>query len=335
MKGVLPMLLVTLGVESAAADLLVVLNKSDHEAVLVDPVSFKTVVKVPTGHGPHEAAVSPDGRRAYVCNYGMTGVFREGERRDEPGNTLSIVDLEKRAVVDTFDLGEFTRPHGIAVSRDGQRLWVTCEGAQTVLELDAQSGAILKRWKTNQDVSHMLVPTPDERKLYVANIRSGSATVIDRTSDAVKTIVTGEGAEGIDVTPDGREVWVTNRAANTVSVIATATDTVVAWFESGGTMPIRVKFTPDGKEAWISNARSNAMTVFDVASRKRVATVAVGAVPIGIQLSPDGKRAFVANTNDDQITVLDLGARKVVGTFTTGNEPDGMAWARGAGKVKR
>ena len=330
------MLLVSLGaVDAAAADLLVVLNKSDHEAVLVDPATFKTVTKVATGHGPHEAAVSPDGRRAFVCNYGMTGVFREGERRDEPGNTLSVVDLERRAVVDTFALGEFTKPHGIAVSRDGRLLWVTCEGAQAVLELDAASGKVLKSWKTGQDVSHMLVATPDERKLYVANIRSGSATVIDRGTDSVQTVVTGEGAEGIDVTPDGKEVWVTNRAANTVSVIATATDSVVASFESGGTMPIRVKFTPDGKEAWISNARSNAMTVFDVATRKLLATVAVGAVPIGIQMSPDGKRAFVANTNDDQITVLDVKGRKVVGTFTTGNEPDGMAWARTPAKARR
>jgi len=330
------MLLVALGaVDAVAADLLVVLNKSDHEAALVDPASLKIVSRVATGHGPHEAAVSPDGRRAYVANYGMTGVFREGQRHDEPGNTLSVIDLERRAVVDTFDLAEYTKPHGMAVSQDGRLLWVTCEGAQAVLELDTGSGAILRSWKTGQDVSHMLVPTPDETKLYIANIRSGTASVIDRKAGTVKTIVTGAGAEGIDVTHDGREVWVTNRAANTVSVIATATDSVVASFESGGTMPIRVKFTPDGREAWISNARSNAMTVFEVATRRLLDTLAVGAVPIGIQMSPDGRRAFVANTNDDQITVLDVRARKVVGTFTTGNEPDGMAWARTPGKGRR
>ena len=330
------MLLATLGAaEATSADLLVVLNKSDHEAALVDPGSLKTLAKLATGHGPHEAAVSPDGRRVYVANYGMTGVFREGQRRDEPGNTLSVIDLERRAVVDTFDLGEFTRPHGMAVSADGRLLWVTCEGARAVLELDAASGKILRSWKTEQEVSHMLVATPDERKLYVANIRSGSASVIDRAGGSVKTVVTGEGAEGIDVTPDGREVWVTNRAAHTVAVIETAADSVIARFESGGQMPIRVKFTPDGKEAWISNARSNALTVFDARARRMLATIPVGAMPIGIQMSPDGKRAFVANTNDDRITVVDIAARKVAAAFGTGNEPDGMAWARRAGGGKR
>jgi YVTN family beta-propeller protein len=328
MRKVPIMLLWALGAPAgeAVADLLVVLNKSDHEAVLVDPASLATVARIPTGVGPHEAAVSPDGRTVFVSNYGMFGVFREGERRDQPGNTISVLDLERGAARDTFDLGEYTRPHGIWVSRDGRRLWVTCEGAQAVLELDAASGAIREAWQTGQEVSHMLVPTPDERKLYVANIRSGSVSVIDRQEGGVRTVPTGAGAEGIDVTPDGREVWVTNRAANTVSVIATASDSVVASFESGGQMPIRVKFTPDGKEAWVSNARSNAVAVFDVRSRRRLATIEVGAMPIGIQMSPDGRRAFVANTNDDKVTRIDVRSRKAERGFSPGNEPDGMAW---------
>jgi YVTN family beta-propeller protein len=151
-------------------------------------------------------------------------------------------------------------------------------------------------------------------------------TVIDRGTDTVRTLATGAGAEGLDVTPDGAEVWVTNRAANTVSVIATATDIVVATLESGGEMPIRVKFTPDGREAWISNARANELAVFDVRERRRLAGIPVGAMPVGIQLSPDATRVFVANTNDDRVTVVDRAERRVLGTFTTGREPDGMAW---------
>jgi YVTN family beta-propeller protein len=257
----------------------------------------------------------------------MFAVFREGQRRDEPGNTITVLDLERRAVKDTFDLGVYSRPHGIVVSRDGKRLWVTCEGSRAVLELDAGTGAVRKAWKTEQETSHMIASSPDERKLFVANIRSGTATVIERAGDRVTSLPTAAGAEGIDVTPDGREVWVTNRADSSISVLETARDTVVAKLPSGGQMPIRVKFTPDGREAWVSCARSNAVTVFDARARKLLATIPVGAMPVGIQMSPDGKRAFVANTNDDLVTVIDVKARKVLGTFTTGNEPDGMAWA--------
>jgi YVTN family beta-propeller protein len=305
-----------------------VLNKSDHEAALVDPESYQVLARLPTGKGPHEAAASPDGLTAYVSNYGLFGIFWQGEPpKAEPGNTITVLDLAWRGVKATLDLGSYTRPHGFWVSRDGKRVWVTCEGAQAVLELDAASGKVLKAWKTDQQPSHMVVPTPDERKLYIANIGSGSVSVIERASDKVTTVTTAAGSEGIAISPDGREVWVANRAANTLSVIATAGDTVVASVESGGKMPIRVKFTPDGKQAWVSNARSNNIAVFDAAKRQLLATVEVGAVPVGIVIAPDGRRAFVANTNANQVTVIEVPSRKVLRTFSTGNEPDGMAWA--------
>jgi YVTN family beta-propeller protein len=312
-----------------AGETLIVLNKSDHEAALVHPETFTVMARVPTGKGPHEAAVSPDGRTAYVTNYGSFAIFKEGERpRMEPGRSITVIDLQARKVKATFDLGDFRQPHGIAVSRNGKLLWVTVEGSQAVLELDAASGQVLKSWKTAQNVSHMVEPTPDERKLYVANIGSGSVTVINRSTDEVKSIPTGAGAEGIAATRDGKQVWVTNRGANTISVLDTATDQILASFESGGAMPIRVKFTVDGKQAWVSNARSNAVTVFDVATRELIGKIEVGAVPVGIQMTPDGRRAFVANTNDNKVTVMDVASRTVLSTFVPGTEPDGMAWAK-------
>lgn len=324
---------------AARAQVLVVLNKSDHTAALVNPATYEVLAKLPTGRGPHEAAASPDGRFAYVSNYGVYGVFparpaggRQGPEgsgpRQEPGNSITVLDLEQRAVRTTFNLGDCTRPHGLWTSRDASRLWVTCESAQAVLELDAGTGLVLKSWKTNQDTSHMVVATPDERKLYVANIGSGSVTVIERATDTVTNIPTGAGAEGLDIAPNGRELWVGNRGANTLSVIDVAADRVLATFESGGETPIRVKFTPDGAQVWVSNARSNTVTVFDAASRQLLATIEVGAVPVGLLFAADGQRAFVASSNANQVAVLDVPGRKILKTFTTGTEPDGMALAR-------
>lgn len=307
--------------------MLIVVNKSGHEVAMVDPASRAVVARVPTGRGPHEVAVSPDGRRAYVSDYGVYNLFRDGETKSEPGHTVTVLDLEKRAKVATFDLAPHSRPHGIRVSRDGTRVWVTCEGSQTVLELDAGSGRIQRSWNTGQDVSHMVTPSADEAKLFVANIRSGSVTVIDRGTGRVTSLVTGAGAEGLDRSPDGREVWVTNRGANTITVLDAAHDSVLATFASGGEFPIRARFSPDGKEAWISNARSNAVVVFDAGSRVPLDTVAVGVMPIGLEMDPSGRTLYVACTNDDVVKVVDVKQREVVGEIRPGNEPDGMMWA--------
>jgi YVTN family beta-propeller protein len=315
----------------ASADArLIVLNKSEDRVVLVDPVTLELKVALATGQAPHEVAVSPDQRRAYVSNYGLSAVFRDdGRRRNVPGHTITVIDLEAGTVRDSFDLGAYTMPHGIQVSRDGTLLWVTCEGAHAVLELDATSGAVRRAWKTGQEVSHMVVATPDEKKLYVSNIGSGTITVIDRDRELVTSVVSGAGTEGIDVSPDGREVWATNRSDNTIAVLDVATDSIVARFPSAGQMPIRVKFTPDGRQVLVSNARTNSVALFDAASRRRTGLVKVGAVPVGIQITPDGAHAFVACTNDDEVKLLDLKSRRVTKTFSPGKEPDGLAWSRG------
>ena len=174
-----PLLAVTLLVlaSSARAATLVVLEKSAHRAALVDPATLRVVARIPTGRGPHEAAAAPAGGTAYVTNYGGWALFQEGVKpKREPGNSVTVLDLASSSVRGTWDLGKHRLPHGIAVSKDGSRAWVTTEGTQSVHELDTVSGKILKTWSIAQHVNHMIVPAKDEAKLYVANIASGSVS---------------------------------------------------------------------------------------------------------------------------------------------------------------
>jgi len=299
-----------------ADDQIVIVNKGDDTISILDAASYEREGQVAVGANPHEVHVSPDGRTAYVSDYGGA-----------QGTTISVVDLDSAVRTDIWELGGNRGPHGIWVSPDVAHVWATTETSGTVIELATATGELTNVWETGQRVSHQLVPTPDGSKLYIANIGSGSVTVIDRTTNEVAAVPTGAGAEGIDVSPDGREVWVTNRAANTISVIDVATDTVLETFSSGGTLPIRAKFTPDGEEVWISNGTSNQVAVFHAESRELLATIDVGAIPIGILMSPEGERVFIANTQDDFVTVIDTETRAVIDQIETGDEPDGLAWA--------
>ena len=187
------------------ADTVVVVCKSDFQLALVDPATEKVLVKLPTGLGPHEVAVSPDGRTAYVSNFGRYSVYPPGDTaHDKAGNTITVIDLVERKLKTTFDLGTHTGPHGMTVSRDGKLVWVTTETPQAVLELDSATGKILHVWNTTQDRSHMIVAMPNETKFYVTNTVSGSVSVIDRASGEVKVVSTGPGTEGIAISPDGK-----------------------------------------------------------------------------------------------------------------------------------
>jgi YVTN family beta-propeller protein len=323
-----------LALPASAADLLIVLNKSDNTASILDAKTGAARATVPVGKAPHEVEVLADGKTAAVSNYGT---------REEAGRTLTLIDIGRGTAIATIALPEGARPHGLKALSDG-RLLVTAEGLKELFVVDPKARRVATRILTARETSHMVAASPDAKRAYVANIGSGSVTVVDLAEGkVVKDIPTGEGAEGIAITPDGREVWVTNRGADTVSVLDTKTLAIAATLKVPQ-FPIRVKLTPDGKRALVSCARSGDVAVFDAASRKEIKRIAIdreaipgsadrlfsdrfgkSPVPVGLLIAPDGKRAWVASTNADVVSAIDLEALTVVGRVTAGKEPDGLA----------
>lgn len=316
---------------------LLVLNKSDNTASLIDLQTKEVVAVIPTGNGPHEVAVAPEGKTVVVCNYG-TGAA--------PGNSLTVIDILGKKKVKDIDLGEYRRPHGIEWMRGTKNIIVTVEANKAVIVVDIETGKIESAIETGQNVSHMVALSPDNARAFIANIGSGTMTALDmKNKKKLNDIETGAGAEGIAVTSDGREVWVTNRAANTVSIIDAVSLKIVATLESKD-FPIRCKITPDGKHALVSNARSGDVAVFDVKTRKEIARIKMelnpvsetdkrlfgdqfgtSPVPIGILIHPSGSHAYIANSNADMVTVIDLKEWKVVDRIKTGKEPDGLGYS--------
>src|SRR3984957_1201003 len=312
----------------ACADTVVVACKSEFQLALVDPATEKVLVKLPTGLGPHEVAVSPDGRTAYVSNFGRYSVYPAGDTaHDKAGNTITVVDLLERKVKATFDLGTHTGPHGMTVSHDGKLVWLTTETPQAVLEIDSATGKILHAWNTTQQRSHMIVATPNETKFYVTNTVSGSVSVIDRSTGEVKVVATGPGTEGIAISPDGKEVWAASGLDDKISIISTATDAIVAAFPSGGKGPKRMDFTPDGTQVWVTNPASNQATVFDARARELLASLTLSKSPSGVYISSDGRRAYIKNANANEFTFIGAASRKVLTAMAIGTDPDGVAWS--------
>lgn len=304
------------GARDAAAQRLVIVNKSASSLSVIDPVSRRAVATVPTGFAPHEVAVSADGRHAFVTDYG-TG--------DRPGSTVTIVDLATASAVGSIDLGAHTRPHGIATAGDGT-VWVTTEGSRHVLQLDPAARRVLRAVRTGEQVTHQVVVVDEAARVYTANIGSGTVTAVDVGSGAVVAqISTGAGAEGIAVSPDGAKVYVANREAGTLSEVDVATNRVVRSLPVGD-FPIRVKVRPDGREALVSNARGNEVVAVDLGRWAVDRRLAVGAMPVGILITPDNRTAYVANTQDDKISIIDLVRWQLDGEIVAGDEPDGMAW---------
>src|SRR6266850_1626472 len=107
------LLTVSVGHLKAAVNLgsrgwLLVANKGDQTLGIIDPVAGKQIATIPeNGVTGHEVVASPDGRRAFVPIYGNAGVGKPGT----DGQLIRVIDLDKREIVGTIDLGKGVRPH--------------------------------------------------------------------------------------------------------------------------------------------------------------------------------------------------------------------------------
>jgi DNA-binding beta-propeller fold protein YncE len=316
------------------SETLLVVRKTDNALDLVDPGSGLALATVELGFAPHEVSVSPDGRLAAVSNYGT---------RERPGSTLSVIDLETAREIRRIDLSPHTRPHGVSWHAPGQ-IAVTAEGSKSLLLVDPDPGRVRVAIETGQQVSHMVAVDAAGTRAYVANIGSGTTTVLDLESGRkLEDLPTGEGSEAIALTPDGRQLWVGARSAGHISIVDTGSLEIVDRIPVAG-VPIRIAITADGRTALVSCAASSELVAFDIASRKERARRKVdvplaadaaerpfaglapgSALPVGLTLAGNGSSVYVAATMADRIVQYDLVRLDPIRVIEVAGEPDGMA----------
>src|SRR6266850_1719570 len=244
---------------------------------------------------------------------------------------MKVVDVAARKELRRLTLPGLLRPHGIQAV--GSRFYFTAEGSRVVARYDATADRIDWIGGTGQDVTHMLVVVPGEKKIYTANIGGNSVSVLDLTNAprqiALKQIAVVKGPEGIDLAPDGSALWVAGRTTQGgISIIDPKTDAVVRTLSTTTKFANRVKFTRDGKQVLVSDPTAGDLTLFDATSGDVVKKITTAAGPSGILFTRDGKRLFVACANAGKVQVIATDTWTVIGEVETGNEPDGMAYAQ-------
>jgi DNA-binding beta-propeller fold protein YncE len=285
---------------------------SGHDSVaLFDPMTLDRLTTVPVGNDPHEIAASPDGRSGYVANAHDTTVTVLGA-------------LPGPRVVTTWALPDSIRAHDVAVSPDGRTVWAASGERQVVLELDASSGAVRRRFPIERAGGWMLEPPGPLPALVIANLEGGAVTLLDLESGAQRVFPGNEGEIDAAPTRDGREVWSVNFRTDSLTVFDARTGHLVGRHLSGPGAG-RVIFTPDGRTALTVNDGDSSVAAFDVRSKERVARVTVAPGPKVIALSRDGRRAYVTHPGRGALTLIDVPSLTVLRSVPVPGTPDGVA----------
>lgn len=297
-----------------AAQTLVVGNKGEDTVSFIDLATAKERARVATGKMPHEIAISPDGKQAAVVAYG--------------GTTIDVFDVAGAKKLRTIDLAPNQRPHGLLWLADG-RLIATTEGSQSIAVV-APDGEVTGI-KTDQQGSHMVAVTPDAKRAFVANIGSGTVSVIDLVAGKkLRDITTGGKPEGIAVTPDGKQLWVGDLDAPRLQAFDTTSYALLAQI-AVPPVAIRVLASPDGKWIATSNIAAGNISLIDPRTLKVARTIPVSgeqaAGQVTLLFSSDSKRLYAAETGRDQVAEIDIAPGKVIRRIPAGKNGDGLAIA--------
>lgn len=233
-------------------------------------------------------------------------------------------------------------PGGIAISRDGARLYVPIAVPDgRVCVVNAGSGAIERKVRVGHTpVAPVLAP--DGAVLYVCNRFDATVSIIDLTTGAqTGCIAVAREPIAAAITPDGACLVVAHlvpagadeghavAAAVTLIDVQSKTATSVS-LPNGATSVRGLCISPDGRYAYVTHIlaryrlpttqlergwmNTNALSVIDLGARTLVNTVLLDDVdygaanPWGVACSGDGKYLCVAHAGTHEISVIDLPA---------------------------
>jgi YVTN family beta-propeller protein len=295
---------------------LILIDKLGHHIRFFDPATHQELSNLDAETNPHDVAISPDHRTAYVPIYG-DGVYG---RNPHPGHSIDIVDLSSRQITGSIDVSPYQAPHDIKIDPAGT-LYVVCDLSRKLLVIDPKTRQIKAAIDT-EGTGHWFTVLPDGSKAYVANKNDKPfVSVIDlKARKMTGRVPAPNGTQGIAASPDGKRVLAVAYGDPLVLVIDTATDTVidkVPLAESAKGAYV-VHYSPDGSKVLICTLDStvNVLDSSDLHAKQQV--FKVGKDPMGFAFAPDGRTVLVANHGEGTVSVLDLKERRITANFMAG-----------------
>ena len=169
--------------------------------------------------------------------------------------TSCHVYTSKNKLVSKMVNADYFSPFNIAVSNNGDQLYVVAQDADLILVVDAESNEVLN--KINVGVHpHSVLISKDGTIAYVSNQWSDNISVIDLiTLKVVDTIKTGNGPAGLSMSANGKFLYVVNTFGSDLSVIDLSTKEERKRLTTGND-PTGTSLSPDGKVLYVTSRRA-------------------------------------------------------------------------------
>ncbi len=252
--------------------------------------------------GPSVAAAAP---KAYV------GLFKD--------DAVAVIDMAQNKVVGTIPVPK--GPHGLVITPNGRKVYVSSDGASTVSVIDTGSDRVIATIEVGAN-PHGLAVSGDGRRVLAMGWGTNRVLVIDTATDRVTGEVAVAQPHNGALSRDGSVAWVGSQQQGATALVrldlTAGKETARVPLDK---TPRGVEVTPDGTRVFFTLAGSDAIHVLDTASNQVVAQVPVGASPHHAPITADGRWALAVVQGPGELAILDTAAGTVAAAVPVGKAP--------------
>ena len=252
--------------------------------------------------GPGAAAAVP---KAYV------GLFKD--------DAVAVIDTAQNKVVGTIPIPK--GPHGLVITPDGRKVYVSSDGASTVSVIDTASDRVIATIEVGAN-PHGLAVSGDGRRVLAMGWGTNRVLVIDTATDRVITEVPVAQPHNGTLSRDGSIAWVGSQPQGATALVrldlGAGKETARVALDK---TPRGLELSPDGKRVFFTLAGVDSIQVLDTTSNQIVAQIPVGASPHYAPFTPDGRWALAVVQGPGELAILDTTANTVAAAVPVGKAP--------------
>ena len=252
-------------------------------------------------------------------------------------DTVSVIDLDSLKVIGDIKVGP--QVHGVALSRDGERLFTTSESDNTLRIYDTYTRTLVSEIKLTGRPNQCAV-TPDGKYAAVPIRDKDGVDLVDVSQRKVVKILPVKAPHNAFNGGSNRYIFVSSMGSHAIHMIDLATMEYASSIPVGG-VPRPYVVSRDGGTMYVALSDLHGFVIVDIAEKKVVRRVEMPAEhphpherpyePIdtlthGLALSPDESELWVTSLLDDAMYVYDLRSKKIVGRVPTGDGPNWVAF---------
>jgi YVTN family beta-propeller protein len=272
---------------------------ADGNVTVVDLVKLKAVARIPVG--PGLSAIREHPTRPEIFGVSTTGGY--------------VWVLDPRAnhsagqVAARIDVGPL--PYELDFSPDGNRMYTTASGNNTLVAIDVKSRGVVGRKATGSEPVLARV-APDGKTVLVVNRRDGTLGIHDAATLAQSgSVSVVPQPEDVAVLPDSSVAFVLSRSERRISVVDLRRGVLVTNLELAG-KPTDMLLKPDGGELYVISPEAHGLQAINTWTHEVGDYMVLGSAPTRGVLGSDASLMYVSDVAAGRVTPVDIFNRRIV-----------------------